>query len=195
MGDVTISEGHYNRLKEDATKQRAEAKLAREQAEKAGVAAWKAGRKGEGLMLMGGANAPMLQAVFTGAALYWAATGDWFNKITLFKEHWWLKPLLALAFGYWLFRRQSPWAGPALATAAALFVQAWKARPESRKDKGRDTQGPDDDAGRWDWSEDTYGARGRFEAPHGGRAYMREGQGANDAERIADRVFEHARTA
>jgi hypothetical protein len=195
MGDVTISESHYNKLKEAESKARAEAKLVREEAERAGLTAWKAGRKGEGLKLMGGANAPALQAVFAGAAIYYVATGDWFSKIELFKEHWWLKPLLVLGIGYWLWRRQSPWAYAVLSAGAAMFVQAWKARPESKKDgakKDGTTQGPDDEAGRWDWSEDTYG-RGRWiDTPHGGQAYLTEGAGARAAERIAERVFEHA---
>lgn len=193
MGDVTITQRDYDKLKEAENKARADAKSAREQAERAGMSAWKAGRKGEGLKLMGGANAPALQAAFTGAALYYVATGEWFNKIQLFQEHWWLKPLLVLGYGYWLWRRQSSWAFAVLSAGAAMFVQAWKARPSAKKDNT--TQGPDDEAGRWDWSEDTYG-RGRWiETPHGGHAYLTEGSGARSAERIAERVFEHARAA
>ena len=98
-----------------------------------------------------------------------------------------------LGIGYWFWRRQSPWASAILAAGAAMFAQAWKSRPTAKKDNT--SQGPDDEAGRWDWSEDTYG-RGRWiETPSGGRAYMTQGAGARAAERIAERVFEHARAA
>lgn len=193
MGDVTIPEKDYDRLKKAETKARADAKLARDDAERAGVTAWKEGRKGESLKLIGGANAPVLQAIFAGAASYFLATSEWFDKIGVFKDHWWLKPLLMLGLGYYFWRRQSPWASPLLAAGAALFAQAWKSRPAAKKDNT--TQGVDDDAGRFDWSDDTYG-RGRWvETPSGGRAYMTEGAGARAAERIAERVFEHARAA
>jgi hypothetical protein len=201
MGDLTISERDYNRLKEGEARARVDAKLAREGAERAGVKALKEGRKGEGLKLIGGANAPALQAIFGGAALYYLATGDWFANVQTFKDHWYLKPLLVIGIGYWLWRRQSTWAMALLSAGAALFVQAWK-QEQDRKKKAEDakkaggtnTSGVDD-AGRWDWSDDTYG-RGRWvETPSGGRAYMTEGSGARAAERVAERVFEHARAA
>jgi hypothetical protein len=200
MGDITIKERDYNRLKEAEAKARADAKQARQEAERAGVTAWKEGRKGEGLKLMGGANAPALQAIFGGAALYYLATGDWFANVQSFKDHWYLKPLLVIGVGYWLWRRGSSWAMALLSAGAALFVQAWKQEQERKKEeearkKGGTTTSGFDDAGRFDWSEDTYG-RGRWvETPNGGRAYMTEGAGARAAERIAERVFEHARAA
>lgn len=201
MGDITIKERDYNRLKEAEAKARADAKHAREEAERAGVTAWKEGRKGESLKLMGGANAPALQAIFGGAALYYLATGDWFANVQSFKDHWYLKPLLVIGVGYWLWRRQNSWAMALLSAGAALFVQAWKQeqarkkKEEEAKKQGGTTTSGFDDAGRFDWSEDTYG-RGRWvETPSGGRAYMTEGSGARAAERIAERVFEHARAA
>jgi hypothetical protein len=200
MGDITITQKDYDRLKEAGAKARADAKHARDEAERAGVTAWKEGRKGEGLKLMGGANAPVLQAIFGGAAIYYVAMSEWFANIQVFKDHWYLKPLLIIGIGYWLWRRQSPWAMALLSGGAALFVQAWKEEQAKKKNKeakkeGTNTSGFDDDAGRWDWSDDTYG-RGRWvETPNGGRAYMTEGAGARAAERIAERVFEHARAA
>lgn len=195
MGDITITQRDYNRLKEAEAQARADAKSMREGAERSGIRAWKEGRKGEGLKLLGGANAPALQAVFGGAALYYIASGDWFSNMQVFKDHWYLKPLLILGIGYWFWRRQSPWAMALLSAGAAMFVQAWKEVQGKKKNERKDntTQGVDDDAGRWDWSEDTYG-RGRWvETPSGSRAYMTEGAGARAAERIAERVFEHAR--
>lgn len=200
MGDITIPEKDYDRLKRAETQARADAKLAREHAEHAGVTAWKAGRKGEGLKLLGGANAPALQAILGGAGLYYAASSDWFGNIKAFKDNWFLKPLLVIGIGLWLWRRQSTWAGVFLSAGAAMFMQALKEeqerkkRDEEAKAKGGTTSGVDD-TGRFDWSEDTYG-RGRWvDTPSGARAYMTEGAGARAADRIAERVFEHARTA
>jgi hypothetical protein len=202
MGDLTIPQRDYDRLKESETRARAEAKAAREHAEHDGIVAWKEGRKSEGLKLMGSANAPAVRSVLAGAAIYYVATSDVFDKYKTFQEHWWLKPLLAVAIGYYLWRRGNPFGHAMLSTAAALFVQAYRARPKD-DDKNKKppqkadgtTQGFDDDAGRWDWSEDTYG-RGRWiHTPSGAQAYITEGSGARSAERIAERVFEHARAA
>jgi hypothetical protein len=77
-----------------------------------------------------------------------------------------------------------------------MFMQAlMKEQERKKKDEKAGTTSGVDDAGGFDWSDDTYG-RGRWiETPSGGRAYMTEGAGARAAERIAERVFEHARTA
>lgn len=196
MGDVTISENHYNKLKAAE----AEAKAEHGVVQKAGIMGWLEGHTGKSpkdLAYSVGKSA--LQTVFAGAAIYYVATGDWFNKISLFRDHWWLKSLVVMGLGYYLLRQKSPWAGALLAAGAAMFVQAWRARPGAKTDPAKPdgtTQGPDEEAGRWDWVDDTYGRRGRWaETPNGGRTYVTAGHGAQTAERIAERVFEHARSA
>lgn len=191
MGDITIPERDYDRLK------RVEhyAKTARKKTEEEGVAAWKEGRKGEALKLFGSANAPAIQALLGGAGLFFLGTTEWLN-IQVFKDHWYLKPLIVLGIGLILWRRANSWAGVFLSAGAAMFMQAlMKEQERKKRDEKAGTTSGVDDAGGFDWSDDTYG-RGRWiETPSGGRAYMTEGAGARAAERIAERVFEHARAA
>ena len=200
MGDVTISERHYNNLTEAKVKAQAEAKVEHAVVHQAGLMGWfedHTGKSPKDLAYSAGKSA--LRNALAGAAIYYFATTDWFNKITLFRDHWWLKPLLVLGAGYMLLRQKSPWAGALLAAGLAMFVEAWRSRPvAAAAPPKRDgtTQGPDEDAGRWDWVDDTYGRRGRWvETPNRGRTYVTEGHGAQAAERIAERVFEHARPA
>jgi hypothetical protein len=200
MADVTVNESTYDRNKRDAEKFREHERALRQQGETAGIAALRAGKKGEGLMLVGGANAPALQSVIAGAGVYWLASSDFTKDIQVFKDHWWLKPLLIMGLGYWLWRRNNPWASAILASGSALFAQAWKSRPESKKE----TSGPDE-AGWWaegewhpherPWLERDYAERGRWvETPAGGRVFMIDGPNARAAERMAERIFEHARS-
>jgi hypothetical protein len=204
MADVTVHGSTYDRIKRDADAYRELNKAHRERGEAAGVAAYKAGKKGEALMLMGGANAPALQAVIAGAGLYWLAVSDFTKNIQVFKDHWWLKPLLIVGGGYWLYRKGSPWAAAIMSTGAALFVQAWKARPESKDTAKDETKGPDEEAGWWHegewrgrerpWGERDYYERGRWvESPNGGRVFVIDGPSSRAAEHMAERIFEHAR--
>jgi hypothetical protein len=100
-----------------------------------------------------------------------------------------LKAFLVLALGYYLFRKQSPWASAVLAAGAILFVKAWKERPE----KPKEAAGPDDeDAGRWEWDRRDDWREREDER----RAHVLGGpRAAHNAERLADRIFEHARAA
>lgn len=199
MSDVTISGRDYNKLKETEALVKAEVKAERELGKPGFFSAWQEQYKTKGAKgMVVDAGKAALQTVFAGALIYYVATSDWFDKIALFKDHWWMKALLVMGLGYWLYRKQSPWAAAVLSAGAAMFVQAWRARPVAKSDAKKDatTQGPDEDAGGWDWVDDTYGRRGRWqETPSGGRSYITDGHGAHAAERIAERVFEHARHA
>lgn len=199
-GDITISERHYNNLAEAKAKAQAEAKVEHEVVHQAGLMGWLDGHKGKSTKeLAYSVGKSALQTVFAGAAIYYVATGDWFSKMAVFRDHWWLKPLVVMGLGYWLLRQKSSWAGALLAAGAAMFVEAWRARPVAAPPppkKVATTEGPDAEAGGWDWVDDTYGRRGRWvETPNRGRTYVTEGHGAQAAERIAERVFEHARPA
>ena len=109
-----------------------------------------------------------------------------------------MKPLLVFLLGYYLFRKNSPWAQAVLAAAAILFVKAWKERPEQAKEAaGLDD---DDDAGRWEWNRrDDWRERERERAElresNGRPRGLADGRSARNAERLADRIFEHARAA
>jgi len=155
----------------------------------------KAGRKGEAVVFGLKSHEPVLQSVFTGAAVYWLATSDWFDGIDVFKDNWFLKPLIVLGLGYWLFKKGSPFGTALLTAGAVLFMQGWKTRPKGeKKGKKQDATAEGvDEAGRYDWSADTYGAGGEWApTPSGGRSYMTQGNGSRAPERIASRVFEYA---
>jgi hypothetical protein len=198
MADVTVNGSVYDRLKRDADAYRGLARSHREHGEAAGLAAYKAGNKREALMLVGGANAPAIQAVIAGAGVYWLATSDFTKDIQVFKDHWWLKPLIVVGTGYWLWRKGHPWAVALLSSGAALFVGAWRSRPESKKEAA----GPEE-AGWWregerreerPWWERDYYERGRWmETPGGGRVFVIDGPSSRAAERMAERVFDGVR--
>ena len=142
MGDITITQRDYERLKSREARAGGYTKLARERAEHAGTTAWKEGHKGLAAKLWGGANAPALQAIAGGAAVYYAAT-YWLSNFETFKKHWWLRPLLVIGLGYVLWRRQSRWAMALLSAGAAMFVQAWKEEQEKKKlTSSRSESGP-----------------------------------------------------
>jgi hypothetical protein len=230
--DVTMTEARFKRLHEAEALIKAEAKIEREMAapgewlmareeakaearDKRALATPSHWEKLKGRYQIEGAKPILmdvgkaaLRTAVAGMAIYYAATSDWFDKIELFRDHWWLKSVVVMALGYWLYQRQSQWAGPVIAAGAAMFVEAWRTRPvdatkaaKAKADAPKaktdtTTQGPDEDAGHWDWVDDTYGRRGRWvETPNGGRSYITQGHGAHAAERIAERVFEHARPA
>jgi hypothetical protein len=192
MSDITVHGSTYDRLKRDADAYRELARMQREQGEAAGIAAIRAGRKKEGLMAIGGANAPAIQAVIAGAGLYWLAVSDFTKNLPLFKDHWWAKPLAILGGGYWLYRKGNPWAVSIMSTGAALFVAAWKTRPESKEE----AKGPEE-AGWWREGasgEPDYHDAGRWlEAPSGARVFAVDAPSSRAAERMAERIFEHAK--
>ncbi len=160
--DVTITGNAYKRFLhyEDEAKQH-----------------WKDGRKGEAIFSLAKGSTPFVQPVLGGAAIYYIATGKWFDNIQVFKDHWWLKPLVILGLGWWLLKKASPWAQAVLAGGAAMFVQAWKARPSS---DSSDSSGPGEaGAPLYDWSQ---GAAPAGALPYGA---LRPTAG----ERIAANVF------
>jgi hypothetical protein len=189
MANVVIEEGQFNRMLSRAGGAIKEWNARRPAGEAEAMEVYREGDKARGALGFLGAQAPMLQPILAGAAIYAVVTSAYFDKLELLKAHWSLKAFLVLALGYYLFRKQSPWASAVLAAGAILFVKAWKERPE----KAKEAAGPDDeDAGRWEWDRrDTGGEREderRAHALGGPRA-------AHNAERLADRIFEHARAA
>ena len=192
MANVVVEEGLFHRMRH-ATK---EWNARRPAGEAEAIEVYKKGDKAHGMLSFAGAQAPLLHPVLAGAVIYAVVTSSYFDKIEFFKNHWLLKPLLVFLLGYYLFRKQSPWAQAVLAASAILFVKAWKERPENAKEAA----GPDDeDAGRWEWDRreswrDRERDREEWRDSHRGRQ-IGEGRSGRNAERLADRIFEHARAA
>jgi hypothetical protein len=181
MPEVVVSESQWRRWANDRAKHRE----ALRGGERAGWETVKSGKVGKGALMIGGANAPVLQSIFAGAAIYAVATSKWFEDMQFLKDHWYVKPLLILGLGYLLFRRGSPWAAAVISTGAALFVQAWKERPKDGKPA--ETHGPEDETGRWEWQ--AHEPRGSWQLGANGDRNWREGAG----HAMADRVFAGAR--
>ena len=191
MANVVIEEGQFKRMLNQAGSAFKEWTARRPEGEAEAIETYRGGNKAKGALGFLGAQAPMLQPILAGAVIYALVTSDYFNKLEFLKVHWSLKALLVMALGYYLFRKQSPWAQAVLAAGAILFVKAWKERPE----RGKEAAGPDDeDAGRWEWDRrDDWREREREDER---RHHVLSGHRAtHNAERLADRIFEHARAA
>ena len=192
MANVVVEEGLFQRMRH-ATK---EWNTRRPAGEAEAIEVYKSGDKAHGMLSFAGAQAPLLHPVLAGAVIYAVVTSAYFDKLEFLKTHWLLKPLLVFVLGYYLFRKQSPWAQAVLAASAILFVKAWKERPQNAKEAA----GPDDeDAGRWEWDRreswrDRDRDRDEWRDSQRGRQ-MGEGRSGRNAERLADRIFEHARAA
>jgi uncharacterized membrane protein (GlpM family) len=184
MPNVVVEEGLFHRMRH-ATK---EWNARRPAGEVEAMEVYKKGDKAQGMLSFAGAQAPLLHPVLAGAAIYAVVTSAWFEKIEFLKKNWVLKPLLVFLLGYYLFRKNSPWAQAVLAASAILGVKAWNERSAQAKEAA----GPDDeDAGRWEWDRrDDYREREDWRDRRLG-----EGRSGRNAERLADRIFEHARAA
>jgi hypothetical protein len=192
MANVVVEEGQFNRMRHAMQEWNAR----RPAGEAEAIEVYRKGNKGQGILSFAGAQAPVLQPLLAGAAIYALVTSSWIDKIDLLKKHWILKPLVVFFLGYYLFRKSSPWATAVLAASAVLFVKAWKERPDAPKEAA----GPDDeDAGRWEWDRHDHWRHERErerEREAERRAHvLGEGRGVRSAERLADRIFEHARAA
>jgi hypothetical protein len=193
MANVVVEEGQFNRMLQAAGGAVREWNARRPAGEAEAIEVYRGGNKAQGILSFAGAQAPVLQPILAGAVVYAVVTSAYFDKLELLKAHWSLKALVVLALGYYLFRKHSPWAQAVLAAGAILFVKAWKERPEAAKE----TAGPDDeDAGRWEWDRhDSWREREEVRAAERRAHVLGEGRAARNAERLADRIFEHARAA
>lgn len=150
MGEsVTLTESHYkNLLKRAGGTGNAGDALP---GESAGMAEYKRGNKKGGLGLMYGANAVAVESVLAGGALYYLAKLKAVTDIQVFKDHWWLKGLLAMGFGYWLFRRGSAWAPAVLSAAAAMLVEAYQNKDKAPATTSGFEWEEGEEAGAEDW--------------------------------------------
>jgi hypothetical protein len=205
MANVVVDEGQFTRMR-NALK---EWNARRPAGEAEAMEVYKSGNKAQGVLSFAGAQAPMLQPLLAGAVIYAVVTSSYFDKIEIFKNQWFMKPLLVLGLGYYLFRKNSPWAQAVLAAAGILFLKGYYERPEAKKEAAaakeaavaKEAAGPDDeDAGRWEWDRrDEWRDRER-EREHWRHAERRaqrieDRRVVHQAERLADRVFENARAA
>ena len=191
MANIVVDEGKFDRMRNKLREWNAR----RPEGEAEAITIYKQGNKAQGVMSFAGAQAPMLKPLLAGAVIYAVVTSEWIDKIEFLKKYWFLKPLLVLGLGYYLFRKNSPWAQAVLAAAAIMFVKAWKERPSDDKDKAKAKEAAgldDEDAGRWEW--DRHEDWREREAAQRGRA-LGEGRAERNAERLAGRIFEHARAA
>ena len=193
MANVVVEEGQFNRMLQATRGAITEWNARRPAGEAEAIEVYREGSKARGAMGFLGAQTPILAPIAIGALIYAVANSSMLDKIEFLKNHWVLKPLLIIALGYYLYRKNWPYAHAVLAVGAALFVKAWKERPEAAKEAA----GPDDeDAGRWEWDRrDSWREREDWRAAER-RAQLHSAHRAeHNAERLADRIFEHARAA
>ncbi len=177
---VTMSASHYEEL---TNKAKGEAK---------------AGLYGEAALSLTKRNKAALMTI-AGAGIGWYFLSNaktWrMAGIKLFDEYWWLKGLLVLAVGWYLWRKQNPYATAVIALGAALFAQSWRvqqnkaAKPEDRWEAGSMSDAGDDTGYAWD------AASGQWvRSASGGEVLMPPG-GTDRSEEFAQRVFSSARAA
>jgi hypothetical protein len=166
---VTMTESHYKKLER-------EAKAARE-AGLHGEAAWLTLKKNKSpLMVMGAAGIG-----------WWLLQTDTINKLSFFKDHWWLKGALLMIVGWWLWRKQNPYAQIVLALGVVQLIDSYKSRPKKKEGKDGKDSGDADESG-WDT-----GWEGRYRwggEAAGGDAPVLTGSGRTVE--MADRIFRGA---
>ncbi len=166
---VTMTESHYKKLER-------EAKAARE-AGLNGEAAWLTLKKNKSpLMVLGAAGIG-----------WWLLQSETVNKMSVFKDNWWLKGAILIITGWYLWRKQNQYAQIVLALGVVQLIDSYKARP---KEKTKETSDPDD-AG-WEAGGDT-GWEGRYrwggEAAGGNDPVL---TGSRRTVEMADRIFRGA---
>ena len=165
---------------------------ARKETERGGVAAIKEGKYKAGAMTLYGAQVPWLQPLVLGAGTYALATMKAVTDIQVFKDHWWLRPLVILGIGLWLQRRGHAWAAGLIASGSALFYQLYEAEQDRKakeeKKPAKTTSGVDD-AG-YPWAQE-----GRWVRTDTGGWALEPHRDHGTGERIAHRLWqeEHAR--
>jgi hypothetical protein len=154
MGQITMDEGAYTRMKKAAEAHR----QAVRHGEQEGITHVRHGHVKEGVFAFGGAYAGVFQALLVGAGLYYLVQSKTFSEMEVFKKYWWFRGLLLIAGGILLFRQGYPgWGKAIVATGGAIFVQDHK----EHGSKTGETKGFDDETGwygrwhRWDepWAE------------------------------------------
>jgi hypothetical protein len=128
-------------------------------------------------------NKTLMLTIAAAAGGFWLLQSDAIKKIEVFAKHWYLKGLLLLAAGYWLWKKKNPWWGIVVglgATTLAMDYKAHRDEAERKKPAGGETHGVEEaGAPLYDWQ---VGSDGR--AAFGPRQH-------NDlADQMAGRVFQ-----
>lgn len=162
---------------------------ARKETERGGVAAIKEGKYKEGAMTLYGAQVPWLQPLVLGAGSYALATMKVVTDIQVFKDHWWLRPLVMLGLGIWLQRRGHLWAAGLIASSSALFYQLYEAERDRKAKEEKKPASGVDDAGH-PWAQE-----GRWVRTDTGGWALEPHRDHGAGERMAHRLWqeEHAR--
>lgn len=169
---VTMTESHYKKLER-------EAKAARE-----------AGLHGEAALLTLKKNKSPLMVLGAAGVGWWLLQSGTLNKMSIFRDNWWLKGAVLIIIGWYLWRKQNQYAQIVLALGVVQLIDSYKARP-----KAKETAGPEDEAG-WEAGEDAgadTGWEGRYrwggEAAGGNEPVL---TGSGRTVEMADRIFRGA---
>src|ERR1700678_3925144 len=95
-------------------------------------------------------NKALLMTILATAGGFWALQTDAVKKIQVFVENWWLKGVLLVAAGWWLWKKRNPWWGVVAglgATTLAADYQTYQAAQEKKPAAGVDEAG----APLYDW--------------------------------------------
>ena len=194
MPNVVVEEGQFNRMLKAAGGAIREWNARRPAGEAEAIEVYRGGNKAQGLLSFAGAQAPVLQPILAGAVIYAVVTSAYFDKLELLKAHWSLKALLVLCARLLPLPQAVP-VGPSGARRGGDPVRQGV---EGAAREGQGSRGPGRRGRR------TLGvgpprllarARGDWRAAEH-RAQLHSGQrAAHNAERLADRIFEHARAA
>ncbi len=122
----------------------------------------------------------LLMTIAVTAGGFWLLQSKAIKDIKVFAEHWYLKGLLLLAAGYWLWKKRNPWWGIVVglgATTLAMDYQEHHDAEEKKPTAGVDEAG----APLYDW-----------QVGPDGRAAFGPKQRNDLADQMAGRVFQTA---
>ena len=123
-------------------------------------------------------NRALLLTIAATAGGFWLLQNDAINKIKVFAENWFLKGLVLLAAGYWLWKKRNQWWGIVVGLGATTLAMDYKAHQDAEEKKpasGVDEAG----APLYDW-----------QVGPDGRAAFGPKQRNDLADQLAGRVFQ-----
>lgn len=129
-------------------------------------------------------NKTLLMTVALTAGGFWLLQSKAIKEIKVFAEHWYLKGLLLLAAGYWLWKKRNPWWGIVVGLGATTLAMDYKDHHDAEeRGKGKEKKPTEgfDEAGAplYDW-----------QVGPDGRAAFGPRQRNDLADQMAGRVFQ-----
>ncbi len=126
-------------------------------------------------------NKTLLMTIALTVGGYWLLQTDAIKKIQVFAENWYLKGLVLLLAGYWLWKKRNPWWGIVVGLGATTLAADYKTHKDE-EDKKKPTSGVDEaGAPLYDW-----------QIGPDGRAAFGPKQRNDLADQMAGRVFQTA---